>query len=141
MRVLFEEYARSLDFKLCFQGFDQELATLPGRYAPPDGALLIARGQGCVALRDISAGPDERVCEMKRLYVRPAFQGTGLGRRLVLELIEEARARGYAAMKLDTVPTMRAAIRLYESLGFRDVAPYTSNPIGGTRFMGLDLSR
>lgn len=139
VRRLFEEYAASVGFSLCFQGFDQELAGLPGRYAPPSGALLIARdghsSAGCVALRKIGDG----ICEMKRLYVRPSFQRTGLGRRLVDAILVEARQREYSAMRLDTVPSMKAAIALYESLGFREIPPYTENPIEGARYLELRL--
>lgn len=138
-RALFEEYAASIGFSLSFQGFDRELAELPGRYAPPSGRLLLARVDGalagCVALRTL----DVRICEMKRLFVRGDFQGRGVGRRLAREVVEQARAAGFAAMRLDTVPAMRAAIGLYESLGFRDVAPYTENPIAGARFLELSL--
>ena len=137
VRRLFEEYAASIGFSLDFQGFDEEVASLPGRYAPPTGALLLARGAGCVALRTLDAD----ACEMKRLYVRPAFRGSGLGRRLVEAILDEARALGFASIKLDTVPSMGSAIALYESLGFRDVPPYTKNPIAGTRFLELTLSR
>ena len=139
IRTLFEEYAASVGFSLCFQGFDRELAELPGRYAAPSGCMLLARdgnvSAGCVALRGLGEG----ICEMKRLYVRPAYQGTGLGRRLVEVLIGEARSLGYASMKLDTVPSMKAAIALYESLGFRNTAPYTENPIEGARYLELRL--
>lgn len=138
-RALFEEYAASLDFSLCFQGFDAELATLPGRYAPPSGRLLLARVDGavagCVALRRIADG----TCEMKRLFVRPAFLGTGCGRALAEAIVAEARGAGYAAMRLDTIPKMRPAIALYESLGFRDIPPYTENPIDGARYLELRL--
>lgn len=139
VRALFEEYAASVGVSLCFQGFDRELAELPGRYAPPTGGLLVAREgtrtAGCIALRKI----DEGIAEMKRLFVRPAYQRTGLGRRLVEALIAEARALGYVSIKLDTLPSMAAAIALYESLGFRDVPPYTENPIAGARFLELRL--
>jgi ribosomal protein S18 acetylase RimI-like enzyme len=138
-KALFEEYAASLGFSLCFQGFDRELAELPGRYAPPSGRLLLARVDGalagCVASRDLG----DRICEMKRLFVRPAFHGRGCGRRLVDAIVREARSAGYEAMRLDTLATMRAAIAIYEALGFRDVAPYTENPIEGARFLELRL--
>ena len=136
VRALFGEYAASLGFSLCFQGFDEELATLPGRYAPPTGALLLERGAGCVALRRIGDG----ICEMKRLYVRPTSQRSGLGRRLIRTAIDEARVLGYRAMRLDTIPSMTAAIRLYEAFGFRDIAPYTENPIPDARYLELALS-
>ena len=139
VRRLFQAYAASLDFSLEFQGFDQELADLPGRYAPPAGRLLLARVDGavagCVAMRPF----DESVCEMKRLFVLPEVHGRGVGRRLANALIDEARSAGYTAMRLDTVPSMRSAIGLYESLGFRDIEPYTKNPIAGTRFLELHL--
>jgi GNAT superfamily N-acetyltransferase len=138
-RALFEEYAQSLDFDLGFQGFERELAELPGRYAPPSGRLLLARVDeaiaGCVALREIESG----VCEMKRLFVRPRFTGHGVGRRLARAIIDEGRAAGYRTMKLDTVPRMKAAIGLYASLGFESTPPYTDNPIAGALFMKLRL--
>ncbi len=134
-RALFEEYQASLGFSLCFQNFDTELASLPGAYASPEGRLFLAfsgvEPAGCIALRKIG----EDICEMKRLWVRPAFRGTGLGRRLVETLFIEARAIGYRAMRLDTLPSMQAAQALYESLGFRDIPPYNDHPIEGTRFM------
>jgi len=139
VRALFEEYARSLEFDLGFQGFDHELAGLPGRYAPPSGRLLLARCDGavggCVALRAIGDG----VCEMKRLFVRPRFQRAGVGRRLASAIVDAARDAKYRAMKLDTVPQMSAAIALYASLGFQETTPYTPNPIAGARFMELRL--
>ena len=139
VRALFVEYAASIGFSLSFQGFDRELGELPGRYAPPTGRLLLCRVDGavagCVAMRKLADG----LCEMKRLFVRPAFHGTGCGRRLATAIIDEARRAGYEAMRLDTVPAMRAALGLYESLGFRDVAPYTENPIEGARFLELRL--
>jgi len=138
-RELLREYERVLGVDLCFQGFAQELANLPGDYAPPRGTLLLARDgdavAGCIALRPV----DDRDCEMKRLYVRDAFRAAGLGRRLVERLIAAARAIGYRRVVLDTLPTMVSAQRLYESLGFSEIAPYRHNPIAGTRFLGLDL--
>jgi ribosomal protein S18 acetylase RimI-like enzyme len=139
VRQLFEEYAASLGINLCFQGFDEELAGLPGAYAPPGGRLLLAwRGEeraGCVALRPIQAG----ICEMKRLYVRPAYRTGGMGRLLAERVIQEAVTAGYRRMRLDTLPTMQAALRLYRRLGFREIAPYTTNPVEGAIFLELQL--
>jgi GNAT superfamily N-acetyltransferase len=138
-RELFVEYQRGLGVSLCFQGFDAELASLPGDYAPPGGLLLLARKArvpaACVALRPLF----HRDAEMKRLYVRQAHRGTGLGRLLAVHVIDEARALGYEALKLDTLPSMRAAHSLYEKLGFLDTAPYNDNPVGGVRFLALAL--
>ena len=138
-RALFREYATGLGFDLAFQDFEAELAALPGEYAPPRGALLLARDPagwaGCVALRPL--GDD--VCEMKRLFVAPAWRGTGLGRRLAEAILEEGRRLGYARMRLDTVPAMRSAIGLYESLGFRGIPAYRHNPIPGTRYLEAPL--
>jgi len=135
VRALVREYAASLPFALDFQDFDRELNELPGDYAPPKGALLLARGAGCVGLRPI----DKTTCEMKRLYVRPSARGTGLGRRLAEAAITEARTLGYQRMRLDTVPGMDSAQSLYERLGFEDIAPYRANPIPGARFLELQL--
>ena len=139
VRELLREYAAGVGVPLDFQGFDREVADLPGAYAPPRGALLVARTgdalAGCVALRPL----DEETCEMKRLFVRATARGLGLGERLAVAVIAEARARGYRHMRLDTLPSMAAAQGLYERLGFRDIAPYTTNPIEGTRFLELQL--
>jgi len=138
-RRLLREYEGSLGVSLCFQGFERELAALPGEYAPPAGRLLLAldTGQavGCVALRKL----DEETCEMKRLYLRPGFRGRGAGRGLALAIIDTARKIGYKKMRLDTLPSMREAIELYESLGFKRIEPYYPNPVPGAVFMELKL--
>ena len=137
-RQLFKEYEASLGIELTFQGFQQEVADLPGAYAPPAGRLFLATGAepaGCVALRPLEGG----ICEMKRLYVRPTARGARLGRRLAETVIREARAIGYAHMRLDTLPSMKEAFALYQTLGFREIAPYYATPIVGTRFMELGL--
>jgi putative acetyltransferase len=139
-RELFLEYANSLGFSLCFQNFDQELAELPGHYAPPDGRLLLAEydGQlsGCVALHKLESG----ICEMKRLYLRPQLRGKGLGLALAQRIIVEARAIGYMRMRLDTVePVMQDAVAMYRRLGFKEIAPYCNNPMSGALYMELAL--
>ena len=139
VRELFEEYAGTLGFELDFQDFGDELATLPGAYAPPGGALLLAEidGEpvGCVGLRSLGEG----CCELKRMYVRPGHRGSGIGRILGAAIIGEARERGYARMRLDTIDTMTVAIALYASLGFVKIPPYRPNPITGASFFELDL--
>jgi len=139
-RELFQEYAQSLGVNLCFQNFEQELATLPGDYAPPHGRLLLAEYEstlaGCVALHEWEAG----ICEMKRLYLRPSFRGKGLGRVLAEAIITEARNIGYQRMRLDTIePIMKDAVEMYRKLGFREIAPYRPNPIAGAMYMELLL--
>jgi ribosomal protein S18 acetylase RimI-like enzyme len=138
-RALFLEYAAESKLDLCFQGFEEELAALPGKYAPPGGCLLLAREEdltaGCGALRELTAG----VCEMKRLFVRPAFRKQGVGRLLAERLIEEARRIGYGTMRLDTLASMRAARALYESLGFRRIPAYYANPLAEVVYLELGL--
>ena len=154
IRELFKEYAASLSFNLCFQGFEEELARLPGEYAPWSGMLLLGlvddQAAGCVALHrlegemagqhgELFGGSD--VCEMKRLYVRPEFRGCGLGRELVDSILNCAAAIGYRRMRLDTVPgEMGRAVEMYLKLGFVEIEPYRVNPILGAKYLELDIT-
>jgi ribosomal protein S18 acetylase RimI-like enzyme len=139
VKRLFREYEEFLGCDLCFQGFGEELASLPGEYSHPDGVLVVAVDgdsvAGCVALRK----QEEGICEMKRLYVRPGYRGTGLGRRLAVDVIERAMELGYSVMRLDTLDRLEAAMRLYESLGFRRTEPYYPNPLEGVVYWELEL--
>jgi GNAT superfamily N-acetyltransferase len=141
VRVLFGEYSGLVAEALCFQGFDRELDALPGEYAPPGGVLLLARdgeagAAGCVALRRLDAATGE----MKRMFVRDAYRGSGLGRRLAVALIEEARKRNYARVVLDTLPKLAPAIALYRDLGFRESGPYLACPTPGAICFELKIS-
>jgi putative acetyltransferase len=139
VRGLMREYAASLGVDLSYQNFEEELRGLPGDYAPPGGTLLLAmageEAAGCVAIRPLAAN----ICEMKRLYVRPAWRSTGLGKRLVEAALEGARRAGHRFVRLDTLPTMIAARKLYASLGFLPIAPYYKSPVPGTAFLQLEL--
>jgi ribosomal protein S18 acetylase RimI-like enzyme len=143
VRLLFQEYAMALGVDLCFQHFDAELAGLPGEYAPPRGALLLAfvAGEvaGCCALRPLDSVDYADACEMKRLYVRPAFRGLGLGRQLVEASLEQARQADYACVLLDTLSDMEAARALYDDLGFEEIPPYYFNPIAGAHYLKATL--
>lgn len=143
-RLILRDYALSLDVDLDFQNFDQELASLPGEYEPPQGLMLLATvdGQvaGCGGFRLLADVDYPNACEMKRLYVRPAFRRFGLGRTLAHALIERATGAGYSCMLLDTLDDMEAARGLYESLGFAEVPPYYFNPIAGAHYLKVDLS-
>ena len=145
LRDIYREYARGLGVDLCFQQFDEELAALPGDYAAPRGALFLATvdGQvaGCCALRPIEGTDYPDAAEMKRLYVRDAFRGLGLGRQLVEATLDAARQAGYACVLLDTLDDMEAARALYEDLGFEDIPPYYHNPIPGAHYLKADLER
>jgi ribosomal protein S18 acetylase RimI-like enzyme len=140
VRVLFGEYSGLVSEALCFQNFDEELEALPGEYVPPAGALLIARdgnaAAGCVALRKLDASTGE----MKRMYVREAYRGTSLGRRLAQAIIEEARRRKYARVVLDTLPKLAPAIALYRDIGFRETGPYLPSPTPGAICFEFRLS-
>ncbi len=137
--ALLREYEAGLGIDLCFQGFPEELESLERMYGPPGGRFLIVRqGEltaGCVALLDLGG----KICEMKRLFVRPDFRGRGLGRRCAEEIVQAAREMGYATVRLHTLPSMRAAIALYRSMGFAEIAPYAENPVEGVVFMELGL--
>ncbi|MCP8968598.1 GNAT family N-acetyltransferase [Ectobacillus ponti] len=138
VREIFAEYTASLGINLDFQGVEAELAALPGKYAPPEGAIFLAIDQetaGCVALRKLEEG----VGEIKRLYVRPHFKGRGLGRQLMSLIIRKAPELGYTKLRLDTLPSMKEAVSLYTSLGFNRIAPYCYNPIEGAMYMELTL--
>lgn len=140
IRRLFEAYAASLDIDLSYQDFAAELNALPGKYAPPAGALYLAftgtEATGCVALRPFA---EPGICEMKRLYVTPQGRGTGLGRALVARVLDTARSIGYREIRLDTLPSMQAAITLYQSFGFREIPAYYDTPVEGTVFLGAEL--
>jgi putative acetyltransferase len=142
IRAIFLEYARSLDFNLCFQSFDEELDALPGRYAPPQGRLILCRvngaAAGCIAVKPLHT---DGLCEMKRLFVRPEFRGKGIGLKLALRIIEDAKKIGYRAMRLDTVAgRMDAAIAMYRGLGFKEIPPYYDNPVPNAAFFELKLT-
>jgi ribosomal protein S18 acetylase RimI-like enzyme len=141
VRTIFREYAQSLGIDLGFQHFDSELADLPGKFAAPRGEVLLAYHDaqviGCVAVRPI----DDAICEMKRLYVRPAGRGLHAGKRLATLICATARELGYSSIRLDTLPTMHAALGLYASLGFEPIPAYVFNPIPGAIFLERDLTR
>ena len=140
-RVLFQEYAAGLGVDLCFQGFEAELGRMPEMYGAPEGCLFVAHAEerlvGCGALRRLTAG---KICEMKRLYVRPEARGTGLGRILAESLVAKGRSLGYAIMRLDTLAHMTAARELYRSLGFAEITAYYENPLPNVVYMELDLT-
>ncbi len=143
-RLLFLEYAEQLGVDLCFQGFDQELASLPGEYAEPRGTLLLALvdgdAAGCCALRPIDDVDYPNAAEMKRLYVRKAFRGFGLGRQLAEAVLEAGARLGYASVLLDTLDEMESARALYEDLGFDEIPPYYHNPLPGAHYLKADLA-
>jgi ribosomal protein S18 acetylase RimI-like enzyme len=143
VRDIFREYANTLSVDLCFQGFEAELSALPGDYAAPRGALLLARVDGavagCCALRPMDSSDYPNASEMKRLYVRKAFRGFGLGRQLAEAILDEARLAGYSSVLLDTLDEMEAARALYEDLGFQEIPPYYHNPHAGAHYLKVDL--
>ena len=143
VRAIFHEYACSLKIDLCFQNFELELAQLPGDYAPPRGALLLARVgdeiAGCCGMRPLDTVDYPNACEMKRLYVRPAYRSLGLGRLLAEAVMDAARLAGYHSILLDTLDDMEAARALYEELGFEEVPPYYHNPIAGAHYLRASL--
>lgn len=143
LRSLFREYAQSLRIDLCFQDFESELAGLPGAYAPPSGAVLMAlveeRLAGCCALRALNGVNYPNACEMKRLYVRPAFRGAGVGHQLAEAILDSARLIGYDCVLLDTLDDMESARALYRELGFVEIPPYYHNPIEGAHYLKVDL--
>jgi putative acetyltransferase len=143
-REIFQQYADQLSVDLCFQNFAQELQTLPGDYAPPQGALLLVRVDGrvagCCALRALPQSDYVGAAEMKRLYVKPEFRGLGLGRQLAIAILDAARVAGHNCVLLDTLDDMEAARTLYEDLGFEEVPPYYHNPIAGAHYLKVDLA-
>lgn len=143
VNAIFKEYAQSLKVDLCFQNFDEELAHLPGEYAEPRGALMLAfvNGMlaGCCALRPLDSCDYSNAAEMKRLYVRQPFRGMGLGRQLAEAILDAARHAGYACVLLDTLDDMEAARALYEDLGFEEIPPYYHNPHAGAHYLKADL--
>lgn len=142
-RSIFQEYASSLKVDLCFQGFQDELTGLPGDYAEPRGTLLLARVDGvvagCCALRPLDASDYSNAAEMKRLYVRQAFRGLGLGRQLTEGILDAARKAGYSCVLLDTLDDMESARALYEDLGFEEIPPYYHNPHAGAHYLKVDI--
>jgi len=143
VRTLFIEYADALKVDLCFQNFNAELNGLPGEYAAPRGALLLARVDGvhagCCAIRPLDSADYANACEMKRLYVRPEFRGLGLGRRLAETILELAQQANYDCVLLDTLDDMESARALYEDLGFESIPPYYYNPIAGAHYLKVNL--
>lgn len=142
-RLIFRDYAAGLGVDLCFQDFDAELLALPGDYAPPRGALLLALVNGvvagCCALRPIDSSDYVNAAEMKRLYVRPGFRGLGLGRQLAEAILDAARLAGYDAVLLDTLDDMEIARAMYQELGFKEIPPYYHNPLAGAHYLKADL--